>query len=173
MNCAICWECPLSNLTTLNISGSIVLSRSCKIVSFGAQSAGNQRRYISSLVGSSETTRATSYSKDFIEWLSGVIDGDGCLLVSKQGYTSVEITMGQEDLALLRYIQNKLGGGIKMRSGAKAYRYRLHKRESMIQLINSINGYIRHSSRLLQLHRVCQKLNITVIEPQNLDKTSN
>lgn len=41
-----------------------------------------------------------------------------------------------------------------MRSGVKAYRYRLHNREGMIQLINCIIGYIRHYSRVLQLHRV-------------------
>jgi hypothetical protein len=71
--------------------------------------------------------------------------------------------MGLEDLPCLRYIQDKLGGSIKMRSGAKAYRYRLHNRQGMINLIHCINGYIRHSSRLLQLHRVCQQLNIPVI----------
>jgi LAGLIDADG endonuclease len=35
----------------------------------------------------------------------------------------------------------------------------------MIQLINLINGHIRHSTRLVQLHRVCQVLNINVIYP--------
>jgi hypothetical protein len=172
MNCAICWECLRSSMATLSISGSLVLSRSSKNVNLGTQSAGNQRRYVSSLVETSETTRATSYSKQFSEWLAGVIDGDGCLLVSQKGYTSLEITMGLEDLALLRYIQNKLGGNIKMRSGAKAYRYRLHNRKAMIQLINCINGYIRHSSRLLQLHRVAQQLNISVIEPMLIDRSS-
>jgi len=172
MNCAICWECLTSSMTTLSVSGSLVLSRSSKNVNLGTQSAGNQRRYVSSLVETSETTRATSYSKQFSEWLAGVIDGDGCLLVSKKGYTSLEITMGLEDLALLRYIQDKLGGSIKMRSGVKAYRYRLHNREGMIQLVNCINGNIRHSSRVLQLHRVAQQLNISVIEPMIIDRSS-
>jgi hypothetical protein len=59
-----------------------------------------------------------------------------------------------------------------MRSGVKAYRYRLHNREGMIQLINCINGYIRHSSRLLHLHRVAQQLNIYLIEPMLIDRFS-
>jgi hypothetical protein len=163
-------------MATLSISGNFKLSRLSKNVSLRAQSAGNQRRFVSSLVGTSETTRATTnttYNKQFCEWLAGIIDGDGCLLLSKQGYTSLEITMGQEDLALLRYIQNKIGGNIKMRSGAKAYRYRLHNREGMIQLINCINGYIRHSSRLPQLHRVCLKLNIPVVEPVPMNNNSH
>ena len=37
-----------------------------KIVNLGTQSAGNQRRYVSSLVETSETTRATSYSKNLV-----------------------------------------------------------------------------------------------------------
>ena len=166
MNCAVCWKCLANVITTMSISGLPIKSRSSENVMNTTQSAGNQRRFVSSQVGTSETTRAATnpFSKSFCEWLAGVIDGDGSLQVSKQGYTSLEITMGLEDLALLRYIQDKLGGSIKMRSGAKAYRYRLHNREGMITLVNSINGHIRHTSRLLQLHRVCQQLNIPVLE---------
>lgn len=136
------------------------------------QSAGNQRRSKSSLVGTSETTRATTYFNNFAEWLAGVIDGDGSLQLSKQGYTSLEITMGSEDLLLLEYIKQNLGGSIKSRAGVKAYRYRLHNREGMIKLINLINGHIRHSARLVQLHRICQKLDIPVVEPININSSS-
>ena len=167
-NCAICWNGSLLELTTVIISG-IILPLSCENVSSKAQSAGNQRRCNSSLVGTSETTRtATSFPIPFCQWLAGLIDGDGCLLVSNQGYTSLEITVALEDIPLLRFIQNKLGGSIKMRSGAKAYRYRLHNREGMIILVSCINGYIQHSTRLLQLHRVCQQLNIPVLTPVSL-----
>lgn len=81
--------------------------------------------------------------------------------------------MGLEDLPCLRYVQNKIGGSIKMRSGAKAYRYRLHNKQGMVTLIHCINGYIRHTSRLQQLHRVCQQLSISVIYPKVLDKESS
>jgi hypothetical protein len=77
---------------------------------------------VSSLVGTPETTRATHFTPEFCEWLSGLIDGDGCLLVCRQGYTSCEITMGIADFPCLKYIQEKLGGSIKRRSGANAYR---------------------------------------------------
>jgi hypothetical protein len=165
MYCAICWNGSYTGITTMVISG-LYCSLSSENVMSEAQSAGNQRRFNSSLVGTSETTRtATTYSTSFCQWLAGLIDGDGCLLVSKKGYTSLEITVALEDLPLLRYIQNKLGGSIKMRSGVKAYRFRLHNRQGMILLISCINGYIQHSSRLVQLHRVCQHLNIPVISP--------
>nr|AKI85062.1 homing endonuclease [Geranium brycei] len=154
------------------ISGFIVKPRSSQNCVSKTQSAGNQR-HKSSLVGTSETTCATTYPKSFCEWLAGILDGDGSLKVSKQGYASLEITMGLEDLPLLRYIQHMLGGSMKMRSGAKAYRYRLHNQLGMIKLMNCINGHILHSARLLQLHRVCQVLDIPVILPITLDAPSN
>jgi hypothetical protein len=43
----------------------------------------------------------------------------------------------------------------------------------MITLIHCINGYIRHTSRLEQLHRVCQQLNLPVVYPTNLSKESS
>ena len=104
----------------------------------------------------------------FNEWLSGLIDGDGSLLISKQGYISCEITMSLNDEYALRYIQNKLGGSVKLRSGAKALRYRLHNRESIINLINRINGKIRHSARLKQLNLLCTKLGMQLIMPDKL-----
>lgn len=163
-HCAICWN---SLMLFSTFKGKNLLSYT--------QSAGNQRRSpsVSSLVETSETTRVATYSSEFCEWLSGVIDGDGCLLVSKQGYTSLEITVGMEDLALLEYIQNKLGGSIKPRSGAKAYRYRIHNKAGMLNLIKCINGNIRHSSRLAQLHRVCQTLNLPLVKPIPLNSQSH
>jgi hypothetical protein len=147
--------------------------RSSKNVKLEAQSAGNQR-FKTNLVGSSETTCTTTDSlvsnKNFCQWLAGLIDGDGSLQLSKQGYTSGEITMGITDEKCLHFIQNKLGGSIKIRSGVKAIRWRLHNRQGMVTLINCINGHIRHSSRILQLHRVCQQLNITPLAPSIINR---
>lgn len=168
LNYAICWDLFYENIITMNISG--ILSRSSQNIILRKQSAGNQR-LSSSLVGTSETTRVTHTS--FNEWLAGLIDGDGSLLLSKQGYASLEITMGLEDQACLRYIQNKLGGSIKLRSGANAWRYRLHNKEKMLLLISIINGHIRHSSRLKQLHNLCQHFNIPLIHPIPLTQKSS
>lgn len=129
------------------------------------------KRYITNLVGISETTRVNSIDKEtlsFNQWLAGLIDGNGYLKVSKQGYTSCEITLRLEDIKALQQIKNKFGGSIKLRSGVKAVRYRLHNKKGMINLINAINGNIRNSKRLPQLHHVCSILNIPVIEPYKL-----
>ena len=172
-NCAVCWKYLYNNSTTIFVSVCLFifgLTRFSKNVGFWVQSAGNQR-HISCLVGTSETKRADT-SNNFFSWLAGLIDGDGTLLVSQKGYTSLEITMGIEDLHLLRYIQDQLGGSVKLRSGVNAYRYRLHNKPGMINLINGINGHIRHSGRLAQLHRVCVKLSIIPLMPAPLYTTS-
>lgn len=135
------------------------------------QPVTNDRSYSSYLVGTSETTRATSFgSKEtrFNQWLAGLIDGDGCLLVSKAGYPSCEITVALEDERMLRIIQNKIGGSIKPRSGVRAIRWRLHNKSGIIDLVNRINGYIRHSSRLVQLNHVCTVLGVELLTPDTL-----
>ena len=38
----------------------------------------------------------------------------------------------------------------------------------MLELINRINGYIRHSSRFVQLNRVCALLGVKLLTPDNL-----
>lgn len=101
----------------------------------------------------------------FNQWLAGIIDGDGCLLVSKAGYSSCEITMDKNDYRTLMLIKNKLGGSIKLRSGVLAYRYRLHNRAGMIDLITRINGNIRNTKRIPYLIKVCDNLNISYIPP--------
>jgi len=131
------------------------------------------KRYKSYLVGISETIRKTSLDNKFNEWLAGLIDGDGYLNVSKNGYISCEITVALEDEKALLQIKQKFGGSIKLRSGVKSIRYRLHNKEGMINLINAINGNIRNSKRLVQLHKVCSVLNIKVIYPIPLNKNNS
>ena len=86
-------------------------------------------------LGTSETIRLSSTSILFKqiekEWLAGLIDGDGCFTLSKKGYAALEITMDLRDSHTLYFIKQKLGGSIKLRSGVKAIRYRLHHRQGM------------------------------------------
>jgi hypothetical protein len=108
----------------------------------------------------------------FNEWLAGVIDGDGSFLVTKSGSSSCEITMDKYDYHTLMLIKNKLGGSVKLRSGVNAYRYRLHNREGMINLVNMVNGNIRNSKRIPTFIKVCTVLNINYI-PASILTTSN
>jgi hypothetical protein len=64
------------------------------------QPVTNERSYFSLLVGTSETTRATSFGLKetrFNQWLAGIIVGTGSLQVNKAGYSSCEITVALAD----------------------------------------------------------------------------
>jgi ubiquinol-cytochrome c reductase cytochrome b subunit len=74
--------------------------------------------------------------------------------------------MGLSDEHALAIIKQKLGGSLKLRSGVKALRYRLHNKKGMIDLINRINGNIRHTSRLKQLESICLNLSIGIKYPK-------
>lgn len=95
---------------------------------------------------------------DWLEWLAGLIDGDGYFLLSKKGYASLEITMDIRDERCLNIIKNRYGGSIKLRSGAKAVRYRLHHKEGQLKLINDVNGKIRNPIRIIQFHKICNHI---------------
>ena len=173
-NCAVCWN-HLDHTATNNVSLNLDLAVLVKVLvdCKWNQPVTKGRNSLSYLVGTSETTRATSFDHKeilFNQWLAGLIDGDGSFQLSKAGYTSCEITVSLEDERLLRIIQNKLGGSIKPRSGVQAIRWRLHNRAGMLDLVNRVNGYIRHSNRLVQLNRVSTALGIQVLSPDTLHK---
>lgn len=104
----------------------------------------------------------------FNEWLAGLIDGDGCFLLSKKGYASLEIVMDIRDRRSLYLIKQKFGGSIKIRSGINYLRYRLHHKEGLLKLIEAINGLIRNPVRIAQLARICEKYSIEIIMPKEL-----
>jgi hypothetical protein len=76
--------------------------------------------------------------------------------------------MDIRDECALQAVKNKYGGSIKLRSNAKALRYRLHYKEGLIILINDVNGLIRNSYRLVQLNKICIKYEINLILPEKL-----
>jgi len=111
-------------------------------------------------------------NQKFKQWLAGLIDGDGCFTYSKKGYAGLEITMGIRDEYALQAVKNIYGGSIKLRSNAKALRYRLHHKEGLLRLINDVNGLIRNSYRLVQLNKVCINYDISLILPEELNYDS-
>lgn len=99
------------------------------------------------------------------EWFSGLVDGDGSLLISKKGYMSLEITMSIYDEKTLLQIKQKLKGSIKIRTNALAFRYRLHHKDGMIKALNKLNGLCRNSKRVVQLQKLCQYADIVYKNP--------
>lgn len=125
--------------------------------------------------GPSEDTLLTKVKKQpgfnpkFNQWLGGLIDGKGNFQLSKKGYASLEITMDIRDEHALQIIKNRYGGSIRLRSNAKALRYRLHHKSGLLALIIDVNGCIRNSNRLVQLNKICDKYGINLISPNKLN----
>jgi len=87
---------------------------------------------------SSETTRTVSFN----EWLGGLIDADGGFYVSKSGYLSCEITVALNEVESLHKIKSRFGGSVSVRSKVRAVRWRLHKKEGLIHLLDRLNGLL-------------------------------
>jgi hypothetical protein len=104
----------------------------------------------------------------FNEWLAGVIDGDGCFLLSKKGYASLEIVMQLRDKRVLYLIKQKYGGAVKLCAGDNYLRYRLHHKAGLLALIEGVNGLIRNPTRILQLGKISNKYGIELKDPQPL-----
>jgi hypothetical protein len=115
----------------------------------------------------------------FYEWLAGIIDGDGCFLLSKKGYASLEIVTQLRDKKCLYLIKQNFGGSVKLTAGDNYLRYRLHHKAGLINLIDKVNGLIQNPIRILQLGRICrarsaqlryasEKYNIELKEPKAL-----
>lgn len=163
---------------------------------YTSQSAGNNH------FGSSETTRVTSYfnsiffirfflsycfmiycslkkhrynplQDNFNYWLAGLIDGDGCFVVSKKGYGSCEITLKERELQALYKIKQIYGGSISKRTNTKAARWRLHNKSGLTKLLNNLNNKIILPKRQNQFKEICK---LYEIQPKfnnnNLNLTS-
>lgn len=102
------------------------------------------------------------------EWLAGIIDGDGCFLLSKKGYASLEISSQLRDRRILYLIKQKYGGSVSLFASNKYLRYRLHHKAGLLNLINGVNGLLHNPTRILQLGRICEKYGIELKDSQPL-----
>ncbi len=164
-------------LGTISISCTLLYTTIVKILKIYDNSQVTNA--LSTLVGTSEAIRLLNIrlihnlsnsvrDLKFKQWLAGLIDGDGCFLLSKKGYASLEITMDIRDERALQAIKNVYGGSIKLRSGVNALRYRLHNKDGLLNLICDVNGHIRNPVRLIQLNYICIKYDIALIYPDKL-----
>lgn len=128
----------------------------------------NEPKSSHNFAASLKKNNAGKENERFYEWLAGIIDGDGCFLVSKKGYCSLEIVTQLRDKKILYLIKQKFGGSVKLISGNNHLRYRLHHKEGLLKLINKINGLIRNPIRILQLGRICEIYGVILKDPKPL-----
>lgn len=94
-------------------------------------------------------TRPTSL---FMSYLSGLIEGDGTIIVPKTersskgkvNYPSIQIVFHLKDLPLALLIQKNLGTGSIMRiKGSNAYNFFINDKKGVLNLINILNGRMK------------------------------
>jgi hypothetical protein len=106
------------------------------------------------------------------QWLAGLIDGDGCFFISKEGQISCEITVALADERLLQEVKNVIQGVLKLRSGSQSIRLRIFRKPDFINLVHRVNGHIRLASRHQQFKKVCEKFDIPCLNIVDLHPTS-
>ena len=158
-----CWDLRAGTLVPLWSDQQVAI---CCCIGAGFDSAGHD--------STSETKHPGSNgsSPNFNEYLAGVIDGDGSLLISKASYPSLEITVETKDIGILQQIRAGLGAGSIRPRSANAVRYRLHTIAGVLDVVNRINGLLRNSARVPQLERMCEYYSIPYILAQPLNPSS-
>jgi hypothetical protein len=96
--------------------------------------------------------------RDFADWCAGVIDGDGRFLLSKGGYPSCEITVGEGEEDIPQQIKEVVGGSISPRLSSKSYRWRMHDLRGVAYLLSLVYGRLRLAIRVEQCEKVAQCL---------------
>jgi hypothetical protein len=117
------------------------------------QSAGNLQRSYSSLIGSSETTRANiniNINNEFISWFIGFTEGDGSFIVNKNNYLEFKVTQASSDAQVLFYIKKSLNfGSVTLQDKVnQTHHYRVRNKESLEKIIMLFNGNLCLSKSL-------------------------
>jgi LAGLIDADG DNA endonuclease family protein len=91
-------------------------------------------------------------SNEFINYLTGLIEGDGTIIVPKTersskgkiNYPSIQIVFHLKDLPLALLIQKNLGyGSLQRKKGVNAYVLYINDQKGILNLVNLLNGNMR------------------------------
>ena len=108
-----------------------------------------------------------SSSLNFAFYLTGLIEGDGTIIVpktirSKKGklnYPSIQIVFNIKDLALALLIQKELNhGSIYKKKGVNAYIYTINNIEGLLLIVSLINGKMK-TPKIYALYMLIDWLN--------------
>lgn len=111
-----------------------------------------------------------THEEKWNEWFAGFTDGDGYFYVNNiEKSVSFELTTHTTDARVLYNVKNKLkAGAVKLRSGSNSVRYRVKKKDVILNIIKRLNGKLRNPTRVLQFQQVCKLYNLEYILPSNL-----
>lgn len=115
-----------------------------------------------------ENKNKGEYNPLFCSYLTGLIEGDGTIIVPKTErspkgklyYPSIEIVFDERDLPLAVIIQKELGfGSISKTKGVNAYRYTINNLSGLIIIVELMNGYLR-TPKIVKFNLLIDFLNL-------------
>jgi len=113
------------------------------------------------------TGPAHAGSSPFISYLTGLIEGDGTIIVPKTerstkgklNYPSIQIAFHLKDLPLALLIQKNLGTGSLIRvKGRNAYNLHINDQKSILNLVKLLNGKMK-TPKIYSLYKIIDWFN--------------
>lgn len=127
--------------------------------SFGKPSLGtitqiepNDSSEYEQLLDNENPLNISKWSKDYLDYITGLIEGDGTIIVPKKRYSdkgrktypSIEIAFHSHDLSLALAIQSKFGfGSLNKIKGLNAYRLTINSNAGILCMIEILNGRMK------------------------------
>jgi hypothetical protein len=81
-------------------------------------------------------------SDEFLTWLIGFTEGDGCFSVNNRQSLSFIVTQGTPNIEVLTHIQETLNMGRVLKQGPRVSRFIIERREHLELIILLFNGNI-------------------------------
>ena len=176
LNLAICWKHFLNIVVESQSAGNLIDLDYLRIL----------REYTpeiiccnSILLNPSNSSNTSNNNFKFISYLTGLIEGDGTIIVPKTersskgklNYPSIQIVFHLKDLPLALIIQQKLGyGSLIRKKGLNAYILYINDQKGILNLVNLLNGNMK-TPKIYSLYKLIDWLNNKAPHPNlNLNK---
>jgi hypothetical protein len=157
LNLAICWEYFLMARPESQSAGNLI----------DLNLFGILREYTPEIICCNNILMKHKNNKHFITYLTGLIEGDGTIIIPKTersskgklNYPSIQIIFHLKDLPLALLIQKILGfGSLQRKKGINAYILYINNQKGILNLVNLLNGNMR-TPKINSLYKLIDWLN--------------
>ena len=157
LNLAICWKHFLNLIWESQSAGNLIYLNILGIL----------REYTPEIICCNSLLLKPSKNSNFISYLTGLIEGDGTIIVPKTerspkgklNYPSIQIVFHKKDLPLALLIQKNLGfGSLISKKGVNAYILYTNDKKGILKLVNLLNGQMK-TPKIHSLYKLIDWLN--------------
>lgn len=104
-------------------------------------------------------------SDEFLYWLIGFSEGDGCFLVNNRKELSFILVQGKDNVALLYHIKDTQKKGNIIKQGPRVYRLIIQKKDHLLLIIHLFNGNLILPSRKILFNKFLLAFNSNYLVP--------